>query len=1151
MLSSLQVKTFYKLSLLALLLLWYTAATAQITPRGFNPSGVRADSPVQQDKTQDENLDDEAQTLRQIENLDRKLEYEAAILLAERLLSNHEKKLGPDHQDTIKVRLLLAPLYMVIEDYARAKQVLLKSLESSEKTLGGEHLTVAETLLNLSKVYRQEGSDEKAEEALTRALRIREGKLGREHKDVADVLAQLGNLYHDKEQKEKAEPLYNRALAIYEKSLGPDDLKVAEILINLSGLLREDKSRSDQLFDRALEIFEKAASAKNTEAPHYFHSFAESAEAAGVFDLARSMYLRALSLCEQLPGFEPMLALVLNNLAELYRKAERYDEAEPLYLRAISILEKLRGWNLSLALNFNNLALLYKQKREYNLAEPLYLRAVAIYDQAPRLNRRVYLQTRYNLAKLYFEKGEYKKAISNFERLAALTKDQKQIEPIVRLLSLLHLAALYESVGNVGRAASIFNQVQAEAKKGDVNEWDVGNQLFEIAGLFLQHNSPEKAERVLRRALAVSRDVGPPHHVLTTLYSIATVYRMKGNYRRAESFYRRALKLTEDGDFGVFWSPDVGVILNELAILHQARGETAQAIKALIDSSQISQHNLRDNLARNEPTDPHNPYSMLGLSDETNAILSLQSLHAPRDAAITRLALITLLSRKGRILEVLSGRLRKLQSSSTPEASGVLKKLRLLHAKLGAAVLNGPIHTDPFLYQARVAELEWRLGKLESRDMPSDMEGLSDDLDGAALMESVQKNIPPDAALVEIALYSRMNFRHSSVETMWGERRYVAYVLHHTGQPRGIDLGDAEQIDHAVASFREALRDPHRTDVKSLARNLDEKVMRPIRTLLKGKQVVLISPDGALNLIPFAALVDEQGDFLVQRYLFTYLTSGRDLLRMQEHSQSKQGPVIVADPDYGERVSSKPEKETGLRGPDLSQANFKPLPGTAEEAQALKELLPDAVVLVKGDATETRVKSVERPRILHIATHGFFLEDTPEDASDSPRAASTTGPTRDLIHQPSAPAGMRIENLLLRSGLGLVGANLRRNSEDDGLLTALEVSGLNLTGTKLVVLSACDTGVGEVLSGDGVYGLRRALVLAGAESQVISLWPVRDRNTKDLMVNYYKALQSGEGRSAALRQVQLRLLSSQQQSHPFYWASFIQSGKWTAMNDER
>jgi CHAT domain-containing protein len=162
--------------------------------------------------------------------------------------------------------------------------------------------------------------------------------------------------------------------------------------------------------------------------------------------------------------------------------------------------------------------------------------------------------------------------------------------------------------------------------------------------------------------------------------------------------------------------------------------------------------------------------------------------------------------------------------------------------------------------------------------------------------------------------------------------------------------------------------------------------------------------------------------------------------------------------------------------------------------------------------------------------------------------------TRNVRRNPATRMGkwiVRVANPLLRSGLALAGANQGKNGEEDGILTALEAAGLNLWGTQLVVLSACDTGVGEVRNGDGVYGLRRALILAGVESQIMSLWPVADTSTRDLMTGYYNALQQGEGRNEALRRVQLQMLQNKDRQHPFYWASFIQSGKWTTLAEKR
>jgi CHAT domain-containing protein len=189
--------------------------------------------------------------------------------------------------------------------------------------------------------------------------------------------------------------------------------------------------------------------------------------------------------------------------------------------------------------------------------------------------------------------------------------------------------------------------------------------------------------------------------------------------------------------------------------------------------------------------------------------------------------------------------------------------------------------------------------------------------------------------------------------------------------------------------------------------------------------------------------------------------------------------------------------------------------------------------------------------LLHIATHGFFLEDLYLTSTSGRGAQALNDDLQrtllDLEPEQLERRGVRIESPLLRSGLALAGAN-EHKEDDNGILTALEVTGLNLWGTKLVVLSACDTGVGEVKNGDGVYGLRRALALAGAETQLMSLWAISDSATRELMVAYYRKLQQGQGRGEALRRVQLEMLKQARWRHPYFWASFIQSGAWANLD---
>ena len=392
-------------------------------------------------------------------------------------------------------------------------------------------------------------------------------------------------------------------------------------------------------------------------------------------------------------------------------------------------------------------------------------------------------------------------------------------------------------------------------------------------------------------------------------------------------------------------------------------------------------------------------------------------------------------------------------------------------------------------------------------------------------LAAVQAAIPRDAALIEFALYRPFNPRLDNLDA-YGEPRYIAYVISRQGELQWKDLGPAKEIEARLGAWRQAMRDPARHYVQQLGRAVDEKLMQPVRAVLGDAKLLLISPDSELNLIPFAALVDEEGRYLIQRYSLAYLTSGRDLLRLQVARAEKSAPLIVADPAFGEpALTGSNEKTAGNPGStrariDLSRMFFGPLPGVNDEVRALRKLLPNARFLTKEQATKTSLENTIAPRILHIATHGFFVSE--------PRTVANESTSRGG-ERLTSPA-IRNNNPLLRSGLALAGAN----HDDSEILTALEASGLNLWGTKLVVLSACDTGLGEIRNGEGVYGLRRALVLAGAETQMISLWPVSDRSTRDLMIGFYKDLMNGHSRGDALRQAQLQMLEDKSHSHPYY-----------------
>jgi CHAT domain-containing protein len=662
----------------------------------------------------------------------------------------------------------------------------------------------------------------------------------------------------------------------------------------------------------------------------------------------------------------------------------------------------------------------------------------------------------------------------------------------------------------------------------------------------------ERALELYSRALAIRvKALGAEHpNVAALINNIANLQHARGDYAKELELQARVLSVAEKTV-----GPYHGLTLTSLANTaraYAAEGDMTNALKfqTLLDergeiavASDLTIGSERQKLAYID-----------SLSEDTSRTISFNLDLALHDRAASALAALVLLERKGRVLDAITDSMTALRQRAKPEDQQLLDQLNTAAAELAKLVLNGLQKRAPADYQKQLAAREEEKEKLEAEISARSAEFRAQAQ--PVTLAAVQAAIPPNTALIEFAVYRPYDPKAVSDGEAYGKPRYVAYVLRGQGEAQGLELGEAQAIDARVDALRQALIDPQRRDVQQLARAVDEQVMRPLRSLVGDATQLLVSPDGELSLLPFQALVDEQGRYLIERYAFTYLTSGRDLLRLQVARESKSEPLVIANPTFGETaIVQKVNAPAKWAAPNMRRWNvtpartlaelyFAPLDGTAQEADAIRKIFPDANLLTGARATKAALKQVVAPRILHIATHGFFLQ-TPQAAPDG-RAQLATVTTR------GADVEAESENPLLRSGLALAGANRRgAATADDGILTALEASGLNLWGTKLVVLSACDTGLGEVRNGEGVYGLRRAFVLAGAESLVMSLWPISDYSTRTLMTNYYKNLKQGLGRGAALRQVQLEMLRRNPKLHPFYWANFIQSGEWANLDGQR
>jgi CHAT domain-containing protein/Tfp pilus assembly protein PilF len=1033
----------------------------------------------------------------------------------------------------------------------------IKIIELRGPTADERYLEEARRLSEESRNLRQKGKYDEALRLAERALAIREKILGPDHRDVADSLHALASLYDDKSDYVKAEPLDLRALAIREKTLGLDHPDVAKTLNNLAWIygVREDYAKAESLYRRALAIQEKALGANHPEVASTLNDLALLYYEKGDYDQSILTNQRVLSIREEMLGPDDAgVAKALNNLALVYVKKGDYAKAESLYQHALPIWEKALGRDHpEVATVLHNLARVYLETGEYTKSLPLYQRALAIREKALGPDHLDVAQSLNNLGMLYDRKGDYAQAEPLHLRALAIQEKRLGPEHPYVAVTLTNLARLYENLGDYGKAEPLYQRALAIREKAlGPTHLDVGESLNNLGQLYLKSKKDDaRAESLFQRSLEViEKALGSDYAgVAVPLSNLGAVYERKGDDKRAEQYYQRALAIRESA-MGLN-HPDVAQSLNSLARLYRKRGDMQKALFFLSRSNEVRERSLSHNLPLGSERQKLD-YLKLFSADMDEA-LSLHAQLAPRDTRALRLAFTILLRRKGRALDAMSDSIASLRSRSNPQDQALFGELFEARSRLAAIALRGPDKNNAATYPSHLKQLEDQVDKLEAEVSARSAEFRAQSQ--PITLEAIRALLPNGTALIEFAFYRVDDAKTESQE----QSRYAAYVLVAGGPAQWVDLGEADPIDRAVAAWRSALRDPQRADAKPLARALDERVMQPVRALLGPSQHLLISADGSLNVIPFAALVDEQNRYLVERFSITYLTSGRDLLRLQVARNSRTGPVVVADPAFGEpatilsrggaaQTSKQSGNETAGRAQiDYSQLFFGPLPGVADEVRALKQLLPQASFLTRERATKAALKQVRGPSILHIATHGFFLQDIPSETADAKASEreKVNGETR------LAKWAVWTENPLLRSGLALAGANQGRSGDDNGVLTALEASGLDLWGTKLVVLSACDTGLGEVKSGEGVYGLRRALVLAGAESQMMSLWPVSDRSTSDLMVGYYKALIRGQGRDEALRQVQLQMLRSKSRANPYYWASFIQSGEWANLEGKR
>ena len=945
-----------------------------------------------------------------------------------------------------------------------------------------------------------------------KALIIFEKTVGAEHPDTATSLNNLAELYRTMGAYEKAAPLYKRSLEIREKTVGPEHPETAAVLNNLALL--------------------------------YY--------TIGTYDKAESLYKRSLTINEKALGPElPNTALSLNNLALLYFTIGAYDKAEPLYRRSLAIREKaLRAEHPDTAQSLNNLALLYFTMGAYDKAEPLYRRSLAIHEKELGPEHPNTALSLNNLAELYTTMGDYEKAEPLYERSLIINEKALGMEHPDTAQSLNNMAVLYKITGVFDKAEPLFKRALVIREKALGPEHpNTALSLNNLAELYRTMGDYEKAESLYERSLIINQKALGLEHpdIALSLNNLAVLYMDLGAYDKAERLYRYTLAIYER-TIGPE-HPDISAVLNNLAALYAIQESNGDALNFMERAQRVDRKLIEQILGFAPET--QQAKLMVMREHKFFAYISLIMQRFPDNPKAIRNALDIWLARKGILLEAQKRIQDVLAAGDNPHAQEIFTKLIGIRQELARLVLGVPGKEGPKTYQKRIADLTNQKEILEGQLSRLSRSFAQQRRTRIATTATVASALPTGAILIEMARIRDLDFKTGK----WGTSRYLAFVLS-PGKDSDvslIDLGDAENIDQNAAGFKKSLGNSKTPPylLTKQSNDLYRLIFAPLTSTIGESKQIFLSPDGSLNLIPFEALQDDKGRYLIETHTFHYVSAGRDIAGYGMIKEKGRKALLMGDPDFDlVAKQTKGENQRPLtRSRNMQGINFSRLPGTKEEVDAIAAILGRSAsdTYTGVNARESVLMKSKSPRILHLATHGFFLSDQDWSSMMDEKSRGITITAKD---KPSPKKPVNIENPFLRAGLALAGANrsLAQEGVNEGILTAEKILGLNLRGTDLVVLSACETGMGDVKNGEGVYGLRRAFTQAGAKSLVMSLWEVPDKETKELMVSFYKNLQSGKmNRAAALRNAALKQRETVKARYgydnPYYWGAFVFLGE--------
>ena len=1033
-----------------------------------------------------------------------------------------------------------------------------------------EELTRARELKKLYFSELHSGNLEAAIEAIESAVSIEQEILGEDHPTYGVTLGNFGFILQTTGDFSRGERLYFQSAEIARKSLGENHPDYGAAIGNLAELYVKtgEYGRAKPLFEQAIAIQKNANGEQHIDYVTPVNNLAECCRRMGDYDRARQLWLQCLEIHRKLPGGRSSseYAVTLSNLGATHQAMGDFDRAEQVFLECLKNLSKPNAVTslqdrLRYATAANNLGELYKSKGNYPSAEPLLRESKEIIGKAVGEETAEYAMLLNNLGALYLAMGDYVRAEPALLQCKKIRQDVLALEHPDYAQVLNNLGILYKSMGDYERAESFYLQCKEVQRKvlGEKHA-DYATTLSNLATLYEEMGEYGQAEMLFLECKEVQQKaIGTKHvHYARTLNNLAGLYNLMGDYERAEPLYSQSVALYQN----VYGEqhPDYAISLNNLGALYFDTKDFARGEPLIRQSLAITRNHIR------ATSTILSERQQLAMTQTLRYLLdSYLSLAIEEGKTFHVSAAREVLVWKGATL----ARQRAMRlAADDPAIAEQFKQLQAVSRKLAALSRAAP-DSEREQWSQQVRELTSSKEALESE--LSQKSAVFRDALKTITPELIQAAVPENGVLVDFLLYNKFSPSKENEVDGLVTPSLLAVIVKREGEPQLVDLGSKAPLAEAIDQWRQTFGMSPEGKRAGLA--IRNQIWKPLLKHIDDFDTVLVSTDGVLGRLPIGALPGKQtGSYLIEDHRIALVPVPQllpALVNPQGASSLDRELLLLGDVNYDAVSDAAPEEKRKKRRPggrrsDGVDREFDRLDGAAGEVAAIQVLYQelyeadsnDVGTLKKSEASEAAFRALAgKYRVLHLATHGFFASANLQSGMNS-EAVIRSG-RKGFASTATEVVGL---NPGLLSGLAFAGANLEPElGKDDGILTAQEITFLPLNGVETVVLSACETGLGEVAGGEGLIGIQRAFQIAGVKTTVASLWKVNDQATRVLMERFYRNLWEKEmSHLDALREAQLYILNNpnsvrsldvdsgnkEKRASPELWAAFQISGDW-------